>query len=127
MVGMDIIKASLYRSFGIFNKYFQIIIIILISNEDVLVFCFGLKLVVSHFSILLDIVSSNNYVIQPPKKFIYYLRVCGVFSYICFLLQNLPHDAYKLLAVPSPIGGVLVIGVNTIHYHSEVSSTAARV
>lgn len=37
-----------------------------------------------------------------------------------FFLQNLPHDAYKLLAVPSPIGGVLVIGANTIHYHSQV-------
>ncbi|KAL7147541.1 hypothetical protein ABFS83_06G114300 [Erythranthe nasuta] len=35
---------------------------------------------------------------------------------------NLPHDAYKLLAVPSPIGGVLVIGANTIHYHSQSSS-----
>lgn len=34
--------------------------------------------------------------------------------------QNLPHDAYKLLAVPSPIGGILVIGANTIHYHSQV-------
>ncbi|XP_077245724.1 cleavage and polyadenylation specificity factor 160 [Tasmannia lanceolata] len=32
---------------------------------------------------------------------------------------NLPHDAYKLLAVPSPIGGVLVICANTIHYHSQ--------
>lgn len=36
--------------------------------------------------------------------------------------QNLPHDAYKLLAVPSPIGGVLVVGANTIHYHSQVYS-----
>uniref|UniRef100_A0A2P2M8B8 Uncharacterized protein MANES_06G138300 n=1 Tax=Rhizophora mucronata TaxID=61149 RepID=A0A2P2M8B8_RHIMU len=35
---------------------------------------------------------------------------------------NLPHDAYKLLAVPSPIGGVLVIGANTIHYHRESAS-----
>ncbi|KAB1208163.1 Cleavage and polyadenylation specificity factor subunit 1 [Morella rubra] len=35
---------------------------------------------------------------------------------------NLPHDAYKLLAVPSPIGGVLVIGANSIHYHSQSSS-----
>ncbi|KAL3834565.1 hypothetical protein ACJIZ3_009301 [Penstemon smallii] len=35
---------------------------------------------------------------------------------------NLPHDAYKLLAVPSPIGGVLVIGANTIHYHSQSAS-----
>lgn len=39
-------------------------------------------------------------------------------------IGNLPHDAYKLLAVPSPIGGVLVIGVNTIHYHSESASCA---
>ncbi|KAL9677403.1 hypothetical protein QQ045_005632 [Rhodiola kirilowii] len=35
---------------------------------------------------------------------------------------NLPHDAYKLLAVPSPIGGVLVIGANSIHYHSQSAS-----
>ncbi|URD80129.1 cleavage and polyadenylation specificity factor subunit [Musa troglodytarum] len=33
--------------------------------------------------------------------------------------SNIPHDAYKLLAVPSPIGGVLVICANTIHYHSQ--------
>ncbi|XP_057994904.1 cleavage and polyadenylation specificity factor subunit 1 isoform X2 [Hevea brasiliensis] len=37
---------------------------------------------------------------------------------------NLPHDAYKLLAVPSPIGGVLVICANTIHYHSESATCA---
>ncbi|KAG6657044.1 hypothetical protein CIPAW_04G063300 [Carya illinoinensis] len=37
---------------------------------------------------------------------------------------NLPHDAYKLLAVPSPIGGVLVIGANSIHYHSQSASCA---
>ncbi|EOY22976.1 Cleavage and polyadenylation specificity factor subunit 1 isoform 3 [Theobroma cacao] len=37
---------------------------------------------------------------------------------------NLPHDAYKLLAVPSPIGGVLVISANTIHYHSQSASCA---
>ncbi|KAG6399711.1 hypothetical protein SASPL_141192 [Salvia splendens] len=36
--------------------------------------------------------------------------------------MNLPHDACKLLAVPSPIGGVLVIGANTIHYHSQSAS-----
>ncbi|XP_023755577.1 cleavage and polyadenylation specificity factor subunit 1 [Lactuca sativa] len=35
---------------------------------------------------------------------------------------NLPHDAYKLLAVPSPIGGVLVVCANTIHYHSQSAS-----
>ncbi|KAI3817931.1 hypothetical protein L1987_11731 [Smallanthus sonchifolius] len=35
---------------------------------------------------------------------------------------NLPHDAYKLLSVPSPIGGVLVICANTIHYHSQSAS-----
>ncbi|KAJ8752855.1 hypothetical protein K2173_008590 [Erythroxylum novogranatense] len=39
-------------------------------------------------------------------------------------VTNLPHDAYKLLAVPSPIGGVLVISANTIHYHSESTSCA---
>lgn len=38
--------------------------------------------------------------------------------------MNLPHDAYKLLAVPSPIGGVLVVGANTIHYHSQSASCA---
>ncbi|XP_052191714.1 cleavage and polyadenylation specificity factor subunit 1 isoform X2 [Diospyros lotus] len=35
---------------------------------------------------------------------------------------NLPHDAYKLLAVPSPIGGVLVISANAIHYQSQSAS-----
>ncbi|XP_051121794.1 cleavage and polyadenylation specificity factor subunit 1-like isoform X2 [Andrographis paniculata] len=35
---------------------------------------------------------------------------------------NLPHDAYKLLVVPSPIGGVLVICANTIHDHSQSAS-----
>lgn len=37
---------------------------------------------------------------------------------------NLPHDAYKLLAVPSPIGGVLVISANMIHYHSQSATCA---
>lgn len=40
---------------------------------------------------------------------------------------NLPHDAYKLLAVPSPIGGVLVISANTIHYNSQSASCALAV
>ncbi|KAA3455808.1 cleavage and polyadenylation specificity factor subunit 1 isoform X1 [Gossypium australe] len=39
-------------------------------------------------------------------------------------MSNLPHDAYKLLAVPSPIGGVLVISANMIHYHSQSASCA---
>ncbi|KAI3970200.1 hypothetical protein MKW92_050293 [Papaver armeniacum] len=37
---------------------------------------------------------------------------------------NLPHDAYKLLAVPSKMGGVLVISANAIHYHSQLTSCA---
>ncbi|KAM1054442.1 hypothetical protein ACFX2I_001784 [Malus domestica] len=37
---------------------------------------------------------------------------------------TLPHDSYKLLAVPSPIGGVLVISANSIHYHSQSASCA---
>uniref|UniRef100_A0A1D1XMC9 Cleavage and polyadenylation specificity factor 160 kDa subunit n=1 Tax=Anthurium amnicola TaxID=1678845 RepID=A0A1D1XMC9_9ARAE len=37
---------------------------------------------------------------------------------------SLPHDAYKLLAVPSPIGGVLVICANSILYHSQSASCA---
>jgi cleavage and polyadenylation specificity factor subunit 1 len=37
---------------------------------------------------------------------------------------NLPYDAYKLLAVPSPIGGVLVLCANTIHYYSQSTSCA---
>ncbi|KAI4363631.1 hypothetical protein MLD38_019823 [Melastoma candidum] len=36
--------------------------------------------------------------------------------------SNLPSDSYKLLAVPSPIGGVLVISANVIHYHSQSAS-----
>lgn len=41
--------------------------------------------------------------------------------------MNLPHDAYKLLAVPSPIGGVLVICTNAIYYHSQSMSCALAV
>lgn len=33
--------------------------------------------------------------------------------------SNLPHDAYKLLSVPSPLGGVIVLSANSIHYHSQ--------
>ncbi|GAB2265340.1 hypothetical protein Dimus_000404 [Dionaea muscipula] len=40
---------------------------------------------------------------------------------------NIPHDAYKLLAVPAPIGGVLVISANTVHYHSQSSSFSLAV
>ncbi|KAJ7555735.1 hypothetical protein O6H91_05G052500 [Diphasiastrum complanatum] len=36
--------------------------------------------------------------------------------------DNLPYDAYKLLAVPAPIGGVLVVCANSLHYHSQSSS-----
>lgn len=32
---------------------------------------------------------------------------------------NLPYDSYMLLAVPSPIGGVIVVAANSIHYHSQ--------
>ncbi|CAH9139745.1 unnamed protein product [Cuscuta epithymum] len=38
--------------------------------------------------------------------------------------SSYPHDAYKLLAVPSPIAGVLVLGANTIHYYSQSASCA---
>ncbi|XP_056694198.1 cleavage and polyadenylation specificity factor subunit 1 isoform X2 [Spinacia oleracea] len=41
--------------------------------------------------------------------------------------MNLPHDAYKLLAVPSPIGGVLVISTNAVYYHSQSMSCALAV
>ncbi|XP_078447996.1 cleavage and polyadenylation specificity factor 160 isoform X2 [Wolffia australiana] len=37
---------------------------------------------------------------------------------------SLPHDAYQLLPVPAPIGGVLVICANSIIYHSQSSSCA---
>ncbi|KAJ0968727.1 hypothetical protein J5N97_021604 [Dioscorea zingiberensis] len=37
---------------------------------------------------------------------------------------NLPHDAYKLIPVPPPIGGVLAICANSIHYHSQSVSCA---
>ncbi|XP_074281902.1 cleavage and polyadenylation specificity factor subunit 1 isoform X1 [Silene latifolia] len=46
---------------------------------------------------------------------------------IIWSAMNLPHDAYKLLAVPSPIGGVLVICANAIHYHSQSMSCSLAV
>ncbi|KAJ3706249.1 hypothetical protein LUZ61_009954 [Rhynchospora tenuis] len=36
--------------------------------------------------------------------------------------SNLPHDAYKLLAVPAPLGGVLAVCANAIYYHSQSTS-----
>ncbi|KAG6554300.1 hypothetical protein Mapa_004216 [Marchantia paleacea] len=36
--------------------------------------------------------------------------------------SNLPYDAYKLIAVPSPIEGVLVLCGNTLHYYNQSSS-----
>ncbi|CAK9186322.1 unnamed protein product [Ilex paraguariensis] len=44
---------------------------------------------------------------------------------LIWLASNLPHDAYKLLAVPSPIGGVLVVSANTIHYPSQEMSRSS--
>ncbi|KAL2641921.1 hypothetical protein R1flu_009508 [Riccia fluitans] len=35
---------------------------------------------------------------------------------------GLPYDAYKLIAVPSPIEGVLVLCGNTLHYYNQSSS-----
>lgn len=38
--------------------------------------------------------------------------------------SSLPYDAFMLLAVPSPIGGVIVVAANSIHYHSQSASCA---
>ncbi|EFJ10123.1 hypothetical protein SELMODRAFT_184138 [Selaginella moellendorffii] len=40
---------------------------------------------------------------------------------------GLPYDAYSLLAVPSPIGGVLVLCANSILYYSQVSTCIVAV
>ncbi|KZV25371.1 Cleavage and polyadenylation specificity factor 160 isoform 1 [Dorcoceras hygrometricum] len=62
----------------------------------------------------------NSYFSGSTYTWIYISVDC--FQKPVFVVENLPHDAYKILAVPSPIGGVLVIAANTIHYHSQSTS-----
>lgn len=41
---------------------------------------------------------------------------------VFWFAANLPYDAYKLIAVPSPVEGVLVLCGNTLHYYNQSSS-----
>ncbi|GAQ89308.1 Cleavage/polyadenylation specificity factor [Klebsormidium nitens] len=38
-----------------------------------------------------------------------------------FAATSLPYDAYQAVAVPSPLGGALVLAANTVHYFSQTS------
>ncbi|CAO2838985.1 unnamed protein product [Amaranthus hypochondriacus] len=65
-----------------------------------------------HHTCMLSAISVNTTMKQHP---------------LIWSAMDLPHDAYKLLAVPSPIGGVLVISSNAIYYHSQSMSCALAV
>ncbi|CAM6094104.1 unnamed protein product [Calypogeia fissa] len=41
---------------------------------------------------------------------------------VFWFAASLPYDAYKLIAVPSPVEGVLVLAGNTLHYYNQSSS-----
>ena len=70
----------------------------------------------------------NNYNFSLPSfvwKYLYAFLssletplICS--SHVQHPVQSLPYDAYKLLAVPTPIGGVIVFCANSLYYHSQV-------
>ncbi|GBG62092.1 hypothetical protein CBR_g28568 [Chara braunii] len=41
---------------------------------------------------------------------------------IIYSAKSLPYDACTVLAVPAPIGGVVVLAANSLHYHSQSSA-----
>lgn len=71
------------------------------------------------------------------KSLLQFLKICfwishyivTVFVFLCFYwisyvvcIRVFQMISNKLLVVPSPIGGVLVVCANTIHYHSQSAS-----
>lgn len=35
--------------------------------------------------------------------------------------DKLPHDCYKLIAVPLPVGGVIIVASNSVHYYCHTN------
>jgi cleavage and polyadenylation specificity factor subunit 1 len=89
------------KDFVFLHGYIEPVIVILQEEEHT----WAGRVSWKHHTCVLSALSINSTLKQHP---------------VIWSAINLPHDAYKLLAVPSPIGGVLVLCANTIHYHSQV-------
>ncbi|XP_010482502.1 PREDICTED: cleavage and polyadenylation specificity factor subunit 1-like [Camelina sativa] len=93
------------KDFVFLHGYIEPVIVILQEEEHT----WAGRVSWKHHTCMLSALSINTTLKQHP---------------VIWSAINLPHDAYKLLAVPSPIGGVLVLCANTIHYHSQSDSCA---
>ncbi|XP_010443520.1 PREDICTED: cleavage and polyadenylation specificity factor subunit 1 isoform X1 [Camelina sativa] len=93
------------KDFVFLHGYIEPVIVILQEEEHT----WAGRVSWKHHTCMLSALSINTTLKQHP---------------VIWSAINLPHDAYKLLAVPSPIGGVLVLCANTIHYHSQSASCA---
>jgi cleavage and polyadenylation specificity factor subunit 1 len=93
------------KDFVFLHGYIEPVIVILQEEEHT----WAGRVSWKHHTCVLSALSINSTLKQHP---------------VIWSAINLPHDAYKLLAVPSPIGGVLVLCANTIHYHSQSASCA---
>lgn len=93
------------KDFVFLHGYIEPVIVILQEEEHT----WAGRVSWKHHTCMLSALSINTTLKQHP---------------VIWSAVNLPHDAYKLLAVPSPIGGVLVLCANTIHYHSQSASCA---
>ncbi|CAN8244624.1 unnamed protein product [Cochlearia groenlandica] len=96
------------KDFVFLHGYIEPVIVILQEEEHT----WAGRVAWKHHTCMLTALSINSTLKQHP---------------VIWSAGNLPHDAYKLLAVPSPIGGVLVLSANTIHYHSQAASCALAV
>ncbi|CAI9092100.1 OLC1v1027255C1 [Oldenlandia corymbosa var. corymbosa] len=91
------------KDFVFVNGYIEPVVVILHEKELTWAGSVSWK----HHTCMISALSINTTLRQHP---------------LIWSATSLPHDAYKLLAVPSPIGGVLVLCANTIHYHSQSMS-----
>ncbi|KAF3773230.1 hypothetical protein EJ110_NYTH55779, partial [Nymphaea thermarum] len=105
VIGLRDLDMKHIKDFIFINGYIEPVMVILHEKELTWAGSISWK----HHTCMISALSINTTLKQHP---------------LIWSAFNLPHDAYKLLAVPSPIGGVLVICANSIHYHSQSVSCA---
>ncbi|KAG6410854.1 hypothetical protein SASPL_128925 [Salvia splendens] len=101
IVGLRDLDMKHVKDFIFIHGYIEPVVVILHEHE----LTWAGRVAWKHHTCMVSALSVNTTLKQHP---------------LIWSAMNLPHDAYKLLAVPSPIGGVLVIGANTIHYHNQM-------
>ncbi|XP_073128753.1 cleavage and polyadenylation specificity factor subunit 1 isoform X2 [Henckelia pumila] len=103
IVGLQDLDMKHVKDFIFLHGYIEPVVVILHEQE----LTWAGRVSWKHHTCMISALSINTTLKQHP---------------LIWSANNLPHDAYKILAVPSPIGGVLVIAANTIHYHSQSTS-----